>query len=212
MDIINKETSAYCANPLLKAGYRVIIMDYDFCPNITLSKLIEQFTNGCKFILNFVIEKFKTSLITFAGHSAGAHLVLVMLKNLYNLPENSIKSEYLRLIQNIYLISGVYDLSEVRFTEQNLNNLLSINDENVAELSPLTYDFTIFKCNSLLNIQIFVGADESPVFIKQSEILSKLILNSKFNLLHSYDHFNIVEKFCEIDYQLTASIINDIKK
>lgn len=48
---LNKSISAYCVDPLVTAGIKVIVLEYDLCPTVTLSELVEQVTKFGKFIL-----------------------------------------------------------------------------------------------------------------------------------------------------------------
>lgn len=48
---LSKSISAYCVDPLVSAGIKVIVLEYDLCPNVTLSELVEQVTRFGEFIL-----------------------------------------------------------------------------------------------------------------------------------------------------------------
>lgn len=49
---LNKSISAYCVNPLVTAGIKVIVLEYDLCPTVTLSELVEQVARFGEFILS----------------------------------------------------------------------------------------------------------------------------------------------------------------
>lgn len=113
-------------------------------------------------------------------------------------------------IDSIYLISGVYDLKELQYTNNNENNILSIDNSNVDQLSPLKFDFTGQWSKQDININIYVGQYDSPTFIRQSMELSLRFSNGfkvDFQLLKDYDHFEIVEDLSEKSYEITTSII-----
>ncbi len=141
--------------------------------------------------------------IIFAGHSAGAHLILCMIDKLLNT-----KPEHLR-IDSIYLISGIYDLNELQYTNNNENNILSINSSNVDRLSPLKFDFIEWQKHHI-DINIYVGQYESPTFIRQSlELYLRLPADDDihFQLLPEYDHFEIVEHLSQESYEITKRIV-----
>lgn len=48
---LTKNISAYCVDPLVTAGIKVIVLEYDLCPTVTLSELVEQVTRFGEFIL-----------------------------------------------------------------------------------------------------------------------------------------------------------------
>lgn len=118
-------------------------------------------------------------------------------------------SDHLR-IDSIFLISGVYDLSELQFTNNNEHNILSINNDNVDRLSPLKFDFTEWSSQHI-NIGIFVGQFESPTFIRQSVELylkfSNVTSRVDIQVFQDYDHFQIVEDLSLETYGLVKQII-----
>lgn len=137
------------------------------------------------------------------GHSAGAHLILCMIDKLLARLSEPLK------IDSIYLISGLYDLSEVQYTNSNENNVLSINSSNVDQLSPLRFDFTKWE-KQHTKINIYVAQYDSPTFIRQSMELYLRFSNGfkvDFQLVQDHDHFDIVEELCVKSYQITKSII-----
>ena len=123
-------------------------------------------------------------------------------------------ADKLKIIKNIYLISGVYDVSELRNTQcANRDNLLSITDQNVEALSPLKQNFDHLKSLNV-TFDAFVGGDESPTLQRQTREfvahLKQTKLHANFHLMDGLDHFNIVEKLSEINYDITQTIIGNL--
>ena len=50
---VDKEDSAYCVGPLINSGCKVIILDYDLCPTVTLDQLVDQVNRAGEFILSY---------------------------------------------------------------------------------------------------------------------------------------------------------------
>lgn len=50
---LKKDVSAYLVEPLVSNGIKVIVVEYDLCPALTLSELIQQITRCGEFILNY---------------------------------------------------------------------------------------------------------------------------------------------------------------
>lgn len=148
--------------------------------------------------------------IQVAGHSAGAHLAVCLFN--YLATNNTITK--LSIIKSLYLISGVYDVNELRYTKSvNENNILKINDTNCQQLSPLYFDFTQWtKYN--VKIYLFIGNDDTPKLLDHSNRLHQLLQQNKcvshLHQLDNYDHFHIVEELCRSDFIITKSIINDV--
>lgn len=112
-----------------------------------------------------------------------------------------------------YFISGVYDLSELRILKAaNENNILSLDDSNHRQLSPQFFDFNFLQSHNMKNF-VFAGEYESSKFKEQSENFAKIALkgiqNVKFEIIKDRDHFDIVEKLSENDYEITKLIVEN---
>ena len=134
------------------------------------------------------------------GHSAGAHLIACQLQKL------AIFSENLPPI-TLFLISGVYDLTDL--TKTSINIALNLNEKRAKLLSPVTYNLPRTNCK----IYVITGQFDSPVFKQQSvQFFDKLQqIYPKENLscyqLENVDHFEIVENFIKPNYQLVQLIL-----
>lgn len=206
----NKHTAAYAVKPFVEHHAKVIVLDFDLCPDVPLSGIIKQFEKAAERVFSYAAEH-KPKSVTFIGHDSGAHLIT------YLLSEDMISrlGDKFKLLKNIYLISGIFDVSELRNTEVlNLENLLSITDENVQQLSPVKLDFKHLTKYDLV-FDAYVGSDESPTFQKQSREfvahLKKEKLHANYHLMEGLDHYSIVEKLSEISYEITQKVINDVK-
>ncbi|KAG4065940.1 hypothetical protein HA402_008936 [Bradysia odoriphaga] len=197
--------SAYCVDPLVSNGYRVIVVEYDLCPTVTLKKVIQQITECGRFILNYA-ERMQCGQLTFCGHSAGAHLILCMIENIQR---TSVK---LVPIYSLFLISGIYDLTELQHTSINKDNILTIDASNVDELSPLKFDFKNWS-RQQFHVNICVAENDSNTFIKQSlKLLNRLNANemkTKLCFIENCDHFDIVEKLSDESFELTQDLLKN---
>lgn len=206
---MNKHTSSYAVKHFVENHAKVFVIDHDLCPDVTLGDVVKQFQRAIEGIFSYATEH-KSKSVSFIGHQSGAHLIT------YLFCDETIKrlGDKFNLIKNIYLISGVYDVSELRNTKAvNRDNLLSINDENVDDLSPIKHKFDLLK-GSCITFDVFVGSEESPTLQKQSrEFVAHLKLakvSANFHLMDGLDHFNVVEKLSEINYDITQTIIKNM--
>uniref|UniRef100_A0A182PJ14 Kynurenine formamidase n=1 Tax=Anopheles epiroticus TaxID=199890 RepID=A0A182PJ14_9DIPT len=209
--MLEKETSAYPAKPLVDSGVRVMIVGYELCPEVTLEELVRQIKVAGEFVLNYATEN-GVKHVSIAGHSAGAHLILSMLDQMF---QNAVGDE-LHLLKDVYLISGVYNVQELRYTKSvNKDNLLGINDANAKRLSPLyaSYDHlrSVSEQGGGLRFHVYVAEHDSDVFremsTKMSELLRSFGLKSDLSVLPGLDHFDIVEKLTSLDYTITSAIL-----
>lgn len=53
---LDKTVSAYTVRPLVQHGIKVIVLDYDLCPHITLAQLVDQIQRAGEFIVNYASQ------------------------------------------------------------------------------------------------------------------------------------------------------------
>lgn len=53
---LDKTISAYIVRPLVENGIKVIVLDYDLCPRITLAQLVDQIQRAGEFIINYATK------------------------------------------------------------------------------------------------------------------------------------------------------------
>lgn len=208
---MNKYTSAYAVKPFVDQHAKVFVIDHDLCPDVPLADVIKQFQTAMVKIFNYASEH-NTKSVHFIGHGSGAHLIT------YLLSEEMITrlgSDKFALIKHVYLISGLYDVSELRkTTSANRDNLLSITDENVDDLSPIKQKFDHLKKFAGIKFDAFVGGDESPTFTRQSRefiaLLKQTKLSANFHLMDGHDHFSIVENLSKSSYEITEMIVKNL--
>lgn len=206
--MLNKDISAHCVQPLVAAGYKVIIVGYDMCPEVSLEKLVQNVQIALKDILKYAADQGAKDL-SIAGHSAGAHLAMFSLeKKFIESTENS------KLIRNIYLISGVFNLSPLRLLSGvNPNNIFDINETTAKSLSPSNFDYSHLKS---LNVQIYVyiAENESKTFIQESkdiyDVLHKHTSRVEYKLIEIVDHFDIGENLTDKNFEITKVIIENL--
>lgn len=208
---MNKHTSAYAVKPFVEHHAKVFVIDHDLCPDVPLADVIKQFQNAMTKIFNYASEH-NVKKIHFIGHQSGAHLITYLFSDEMI---SRLGSDKFSLIKNVYLISGIYDVSELRKTKGvNPDNLLSITDDNVDKLSPIKQKFDQLKQFKGIQFDAFVGSDESPTLLRQSREFVALLKQTKipanFHLMDGQDHFSIVEKLSEINYEITEMIIKHL--
>lgn len=203
--MMDKWNSAYMVPPLVAKGIRVIVVDYELCPVVTLEKLVQQVQKSFKWISDYVTKNDIKS-VSFAGHSAGAHLVACALtKNFTETVAQDVKLF-------VYYVSGVFDLHELRHLKAaNENNILSLNDENVKRVSPQFHDFSHLINRNVKNF-VFAGEFESEKFRQQSKDFAEgplSCLHVEYEVLGNVDHFSIVENLSQPDYELSKLIVKN---
>lgn len=142
------------------------------------------------------------------GHSAGAHLIVCALQRMMaNMPQ------CVQSIRHLFLVSGVYDLQQLRHTQAvNPGNILGLHDGNVHGLSPLPNASQLSGCAALdLRIHVLVAEHDSQTFRRHSRDYADALLDvgvkCDFAMIVGCDHFDVVERLVEADFQLTKDIL-----
>lgn len=195
-----KEVSSYCVAPLVENGYKVIIIDYNLCPAVTLELMIDQLKVGIENVLTYAFES-KANEVTICGHSAGAHLVSTILDTDFTHKD---------LVKNFVLISGVFDITETWNTKtcssiSGVENPLGLNDATARKCSPMYYTkFASFPAE----FHLLTGKYESPSFYGLSKAFKKVLERNGFKVTQyvfpNYDHFDIVHSMKDEDSEITA--------
>lgn len=117
-------------------------------------------------------------------------------------------------IKHLYLISGIYDLSQLRYTSVNELNKLGLFESNIRKVSPMHFDFVPWQ-QFPLDIHIFAAQNDSTTFRVQSECFGKRLkhefgLNTNCRLIDNCDHFDVVENLAQSSYEITKEIIRNL--
>ncbi|XP_017050404.1 kynurenine formamidase [Drosophila ficusphila] len=205
--MLDKSTSCSVVGPLVRRGYRVAVMDYNICPAVTLQTLMKQFTEFLNWIFDYA-ELTNVLEITFAGHSAGAHLLAQILKA----PE-VITPQRSKMVWALVFLCGVYDLRELYNLESvNPKNILGLSSINVEAVSPMLWEYSDVAIWSSTNIYVVVAEHDSTTFIEQSrryaEHLKKSGFRANFKKFPKYDHFDIIEETADDESDVSRFLQN----
>ena len=97
----DKFDHSHLAIPAIKNNFIHISVNYDLCPQVKLDQIVKEAQESISWIHNN-IKKYggDPSNINLVGHSAGAHLVAMILTKKYNTAK--------KFIMSATLISGIY--------------------------------------------------------------------------------------------------------
>ncbi|KAJ8974904.1 hypothetical protein NQ317_009833 [Molorchus minor] len=158
-----------------------------------------------------VIDIYGTDLdeggIYLSGHSAGGQLIAALFERF--IP--SLPQEDQSLFKAAFLLCGIYDLVPLINTKTNI--LCRLNEQSAKIASPLH-----MRLSSAVEtiFYVVVAEHDSPAFVdsgkKMHEYLLSLGIGSNYVFIKNVDHFDVIEKLIEEDYELTRLIIDVIKK
>ncbi|XP_066911249.1 kynurenine formamidase-like [Clytia hemisphaerica] len=178
------------AKPYLNKRCIVAIFGYDLSSDVHKIPSIEQ---QCVKGFQFLINRYPKSRFILSGHSAGAYLVT----SLMSFPDVVLR------IKGIISISGIFQLDDFSLTS--VASAIDKSDLPSQNLLLRNYN-EITK----IEIKLFVGNDESPIFHYQSmkmyEKLSRKSTYVSLEIVPDEDHFSIIEKMMDESSSITQFV------
>ncbi|XP_023358443.1 kynurenine formamidase isoform X2 [Sarcophilus harrisii] len=200
----SKDYSAFMVPPLIAAGVAVAVVAYDIAPKGNIDLMVSQVRRSVLFIQK---QYSFNRGIYLCGHSAGAHLVSMVLLTDWTL------HEVIPNIKGSYLVSGIYDLEPI--VHSYINDKLQMTLEDAQRNSPMFCQKEAqSQVTSTCDLIIAVGQHDSPEFHQQSldyfQVLRLHGWRVSFIEISNVDHFDIIEKLMQNEYILTQVILRTI--
>lgn len=154
---LSSKEFAFVARQLVPEGVSVAVVNYALCPQVTIGEIVRQ----CRAAIAWLYRHgghygYDPERITISGHSAGGHIVGMMLATdwpgQYGLPRT--------LIKGASAISGLFDLAPFPYSW--LQPKLQLSWAEVALYSPVRHSPEV-ECPVVLA----VGELETPEFHRQ---------------------------------------------
>lgn len=188
---LDKHDHSFVVPPLIDAGAIVANVNYDLCPQISLSEMVCQIVEAIRFCNKRAVDWGATDeKVVLIGHSAGAHLSARVLNQ--PVDDEGLPAD---LIRSIAAISGIYEPEII------LN--LDVNDEAQITLEDAAQN----DCLSVLpggaaQFAIWAGSQEPQGWIDQSQAYASLTkkagLETHLFEEEQTDHFTVLEKAFQI--------------
>jgi arylformamidase len=197
--MLDKRDFSYVADGFAPRGCTTVVVNYGLIPTVTLEQLVEQCRQAVIWVRRHIDEYGgDPSRIYLSGHSAGAHLVAMLLTTDWVNYDAGDPSSFLR---GATLISGIYDLEPIRLSY--LNKTLGFKPATVAQNSPVALASRVD-----LPLVVAVGSLEGDEYIRQSTSLTKAwapdLAKLKLQLFQNEDHFSIRMQLGEPDSPLIS--------
>jgi len=177
-------------------GWAVCLPSYSLTPEVSISQITAQIATA----INTAAQRIKGP-IRLAGHSAGGHLVSRMVCD-----DSALNASTVQRIEHTLSISGLHDLRPLMMTKMN-DTLQLAEAEAQAESAALHRPLD----NTALTA--WVGGDERPEFIRQSELLTLIWkgLGASVECVIDgmHNHFTVIEDLKQPGAPITNAFIGD---
>ncbi|MDP6391085.1 MAG: alpha/beta hydrolase [Alphaproteobacteria bacterium] len=196
----DKADFSYVAGPLVEAGAAVAVVNYALCPDVTLDEIVRQMRACCAWLWrNAADHGGDPERIHVSGHSAGGHLVAILLATDWPKFESDLPED---LVKSGVPISGVFDIAPVIHTS--VNELVQLDEDAARRNSPI-----LMQPATAAPIAVVVGGGESHEFRRQSKELAErwgaLAPAVEYLEMPGLDHFTILSQTADRDNPLTEA-------
>ncbi len=182
---LSQRESAMMAPALIENGQAFATLNYTLAPDARLGEMIAECKSAIKWLAKNTAELgFDPSKVTISGHSAGGHLAaMVMARFWEELAQSGM------IVQEVILISGVFDLEPIALTP--VNDPIQLTTEEILGLSPVLHLPAVGP-----RYVVTVADGDTDEFIRQSreyaELLRKAGRSVCFELKKGMHHFDII--------------------
>ena len=200
--VLYKSYFSFLAPPLVEEGFSHVVVNYPLCPAVRLRDIVRSLRWAMVFLYRNIRQyNGDPERINLAGHSAGGHLVAMLMATPWNELDSSLQDGF---IKTGVSISGLFELEPIRHTF--VNEALKLDQSEIDELSPINLDPP-----SAGRLDLFVGAEESEEFKRQSTDITSAWSTPEFlthyEELAGQDHFSIVDEIVNPQSSLFKSLV-----
>lgn len=163
---LDKSDHSFVAPAFNAAGAAVVVPNYALAPAVTVEHIALQTALAVEWVVRHA-ESFggDPTRIALAGHSAGGHLVAMLLSCRWRELAADLPAQ---AVTGGLAISGLYDLEPIRHTPM-LQGDLRLTGAQVARLSP-----AFFPRPKGPKLYATVGLDESDEFLRQNTLIREV--------------------------------------
>lgn len=160
---LDKSDHSFVAPAFNAAGAHVVIINYALCPSVTVEHIALQAAQALKWVWQHAAQwGGDPGRIALAGHSAGGHLVAMLLSCNWKMLGTDLPAQ---LVTGGLALSGLYDMEPLRHTPT-LQGDLRLTPSAVARLSP-----AFFPRPKGAKLYAVAGLDESDEFLRQNKLI-----------------------------------------
>lgn len=198
---MDKEVFQFIAAGFSRYGITTVFVNYPLAPEASMDKIIASCRQAMVWLHHNVAKhNGNPNNIHIAGHSAGGHIVAMLMTTNWQELDEGITND---LIKGGCAVSGLFDLRPIQLSY--LNKVLGLDKAMTRRNSPV---FLWPTCNSPLIVS--VGQLESDEFHAQSQDLIEAWAEKGLaitrRVLANTDHFSILEHLTQEEAALNRAI------
>jgi arylformamidase len=203
---LDKRDYSFVAEPFVRAGASVALVNYALAPAVTLDEIVRQNRAAVAWAWrNARSCGADPDRLYVAGHSAGGHLTVALLATDWPRFGADLPAD---LVAGGCAISGIYDLEPIRLCY--LNDSVRLDEAAARRNSPL---FHLPAQGA--DLMLAVGGAESEEFLRQNRAMAAAWRGKGFSCLElempGKDHFTIVGQLLEPGNALAQAMLRQMR-
>lgn len=201
--LLSKNESSFAAPMFQERGSFFAALNYTLAPEQTLTGIVEETRRSISWLYqNAERWGFDRERIFLSGHSAGAHLAMMMLVTDWEqraLPKD--------LVKGVCAVGGVFDLEPVRLSY--VNDVVGMDADEAKRNSPILHDIEN-RCPV-----IFVyGDNETDEFKRQTDEYAGKLVNENIPVtlreIPDRNHFDLILDLTDADSWLSQRVLSQM--
>ncbi len=194
---LDKADHSFVAPAFTKQGACVVVVNYDLCPAVTIPEITMQMVRALAWTYrNIAQHGGNPNRITVVGHSAGGHLVAMLLACVWKAYAKDLPAD---LVKNALSISGLYDLEPLR-RAPNVKDSLKLTPAQVRKASP-----ALLPAPRKGVLYSVAGGNESAEFLRHNQLIQKAWGKKTVPVcedLPGLHHFSVLDALVEPAHRL----------
>ncbi len=194
---LERESFSHLAAGANARGLAFALAGYDLCPTVMIIEIIEQVRAAAAFL-----GRRHGGPIVACGHSAGGHLAGCLVGTDWKKRGADLPAD---LTPAGLSISGLFDLTPLLQTSMNAD--LKLDVAEIQRTSPIFWPVP----PAAHAFDAWVGADESPEFLRQSRIIADAWqqkgIATRYEAVTGANHFTVLDPLAKPDSPLTARLV-----
>jgi arylformamidase len=201
---LSKNESCFAAPMFQQHGSYFAALNYTLAPQQTLTGIVEETRRAISWLYQHADDwGFDREKIYLSGHSAGAHLAMMML--ITDWPGLGLPAD---IIKGVCAISGVFDLEPVRLSY--VNDVVGMDAGEAKANSPILHEL-VNRCPVIFAY----GDNETAEFKRQTDEYAKLLQDTGIRVtlseINDRNHFDVILDLADADSWLSRQILGQME-